>query len=360
MNRQDDETDEQYAQRKKMLEGQLEELKRFINELDQFTVGLSIDGEQQRAFIDFAYTAIPGTKLAADIAANNNAKTNFAGFVQPDAAMTLTFASKMTSADAAQLDQMVETLRKQAGDAIDDEEKIESADAKEKIKAGVNDFIDAIKSTLEAGTIDGGASLMLEPDALTFTAGGFIADPAKVESGLKKIAEAAKEQEKDKMPEVNWAAEKHGDVTFHTLQAPVPEEEEEQRRLFGENLDIAVGIGQKAVYFALGRNAMDEVKKVIDASAAAPNKPTAPMELTLSLGQIMTAAQSFADDDDKPQIEMIANMLANEANGRDHVRMVGQPIENGIRMRLEAEEGVLRAIGMAAMQAQMQAAGGGF
>jgi hypothetical protein len=162
------------------------------------------------------------------------------------------------------------------------------------------------------------------------------------------------------MPEVNWAAEKHGDVTFHTLQAPVPEEEEEQRRLFGENLDIAVGIGQKAVYFALGRNAMDEVKKVIDASAAAPNKPTAPMELTLSLGQIMTAAQSFADEDDKPQIEMIANMLANEANGRDHVRMVGQPIENGIRMRLEAEEGVLRAIGMAAMQAQMQAAGGGF
>jgi hypothetical protein len=37
--------------------------------------------------------------------------------------------------------------------------------------------------------------------------------------------------------------------------------------------------------------------------------------------------------------------------------MVGEPIENGIRMRLEAEEGVLRAIGMGAMQAQMQAAG---
>jgi hypothetical protein len=42
------------------------------------------------------------------------------------------------------------------------------------------------------------------------------------------------------------------------------------------------------------------------------------------------------------------------------VKLAAEPIENGVRMRLEAEEGVLRAIGMAAMQAQMQAAGAGF
>jgi hypothetical protein len=99
------------------------------------------------------------------------------------------------------------------------------------------------------------------------------------------------------------------------------------------------------------------LKKVIDDSAAAPAKPTVPMEMTVALGQIMNAAQGFADEDDKPQIEMIANMLANEAEGRDHVRMNAQPIENGVRMRIEAEEGVLRAIGMGAMQAQMQGAG---
>jgi hypothetical protein len=40
-----------------------------------------------------------------------------------------------------------------------------------------------------------------------------------------------------------------------------------------------------------------------------------------------------------------------------------QTVPNGIRTRIEAEEGVLRAIGMAAMQAQMDAAAkaqGGF
>jgi hypothetical protein len=160
------------------------------------------------------------------------------------------------------------------------------------------------------------------------------------------------------MPEVKWASARHKDVTFHTMQAPVPEDEEEARQLFGETLDLAVGIGQKAVYFAAGRDSLDAVKKVIDDSAANPNKPTAPMEMSVSLGQIMNAAKGFADEDDKPQVEMIASMLENEANGRDHVRIVSQPIENGIRTRVEAEEGVLRAIGMAAMQAQMQGAGG--
>ena len=53
-------------------------------------------------------------------------------------------------------------------------------------------------------------------------------------------------------------------------------------------------------------------------------------------------------------------MLANEANGRDHVRIVKQPIPNGARTRIEVEEGVLRSIGMAVMQAQEQGAGAGF
>jgi hypothetical protein len=353
MQRTEGETDEQFEERKRLLQAQLDQLKQFINELDQLTLGFSIDNQQQRAFFDFAYTAQPGTKLAEQIAANSNVTTNFAGFIQPDAAMTLTFASKMTAADTAQLDQMIESLRMQASKAIDEDEELQGD---EDVKSGVNDFIDAVKATMQAGAMDGGASLNVTPESLTFVAGGFVADPAKVESGLKKIAEAAKKKEED-MPEVKWASSKHKDVTFHTMQAPVPEDEDEARQLFGETLDLVVGIGQKAVYFAAGRDSLDAVKKVIDDSAANPSKPTAPMEMSIALGQIMNAAKSLADEEDKPQIEMIANMLENEANARDHIRITSQPIENGIRMRIEAEEGVLRAIGMAGMQAQMQGAG---
>ena len=92
----------------------------------------------------------------------------------------------------------------------------------------------------------------MTPESLTFVAGGFIADPAKVESGLKKIVEAAKEEKHEKtMPEIKWAADKHKDVTFHTMQ-PCRCRRTKKRpgKLFGEKLDMAVGIGKKAVYFA--------------------------------------------------------------------------------------------------------------
>jgi hypothetical protein len=350
-----DESDEAYKAREEQVNLQLAELQRFINELDQFTFGMAIDGQQQRAYIDFAYTALPGTKLAEDIAANSNVTTNFAGFFQPDAAMTMSFASKMTGADTAQLDQMVDSLRTQVEQSIEEDEDLSDDESKEQIKSAVSDFIDALKATLQKGVIDGGASLNMTPESLTFVAGGYIADPAKVESGLKKFAEVAQEKEED-MPEVSWASDKHNDVTFHTMQAPV-EDDEKAKKLFGEKLDIVVGIGKEAVYFGLGRDALESVKKVIDDSAANPKKPVAPMEMTVALGQIMNAAKELADEDEKPQIEMVADMLANEASGRDHVRMVAQPVDNGVRMRIEAEEGVLRAIGMAAMQQQMQGAG---
>ena len=45
-------------------------------------------------------------------------------------------------------------------------------------------------------------------------------------------------------------------------------------------------------------------------------------------------------------------MLRNEAQGRDHIRMVGHLVPNGLRYRFEAEEGVLRAIGKAHAEAQ--------
>ena len=50
-------------------------------------------------------------------------------------------------------------------------------------------------------------------------------------------------------------------------------------------------------------------------------------------------------------------MLSGEAAGHDHVRVVAEGIPNGLRTRFEVEQGVLQAIGTAAMMGQMQAAG---
>lgn len=368
MQKLDNESDEQYEARKQMTKVQVDQLKQAAQDLDELTFGLAIDGEQQRTFIDIVYTAVAGSKLAEQITVNADPKTDFAGFFQPDAAMMMSFASKVSESDIAQMEQMFGAMMKQIETAIDNEADDASEEEREIMKSAIGDFMAALKSTLQAGKMDGGAVLNVSPSSLSLVAGGFVADPSKIESGIKKLTELAKEEDSD-FPGVNWNASSHQDVQFHTLNIPIPDSEDEDdekaRQLFGETVDVAVGIGKQTAYFALGRDCLEAVKGVMDVSAASPQKSVPPMEMTFALTQIMEAAASMVDDEDKPQIEMMANMLANEAKGRDHVRIVVQVIPNGARTRIEAEEGVLRAIGMAAMAAQMEkmqdaAAGGDF
>jgi len=358
MQKQASESDEKYQARKEVAETQLAQLERWINELDELTLGLALDGQQQRAFLDVVYTAVAGTKLAEQVALNSDPKTNFSGFFQPDAAMMMSFASKVSESDIAQIDQMFAALHKQMSSTIDEEADSASEEDRETMKSAANDFMDAFVSTIKEGIMDGGAVLTLSPSSATFVAGGLIGDPSKVESGFKKLTELAKEED-PKFPGVNWNADSHDDVQFHTMNVPVPADEAAPRQLFGDTMEVAIGIGKKSAFFALGRDCLAAVKDVMDRSAANPEKSVAPAEMTIALQKIMEVAATFADEEDKPNLEKIADMLENNVEGRDHVRVVVQPIPNGARTRIEAEEGVLRAIGMAVMQSQMQAAGAG-
>jgi hypothetical protein len=358
MKQQAEESDDQYELRQKMTEAQMEQMVRMINEMDSASVGLAIDAQQQRTYLDFSYKFVPGSKMAEQFAAYGEPRTNFAGFYQPDAAATMTFATKADpeaiAADLAQAEAMMHTMREQFNKEIDKNTDVQDPAVREAIKSAFGDWFDAFLATMKAGEMDSGGALHLGADSLTLVVGSHVKDATKVESGLKKLDEAAKKS--PEFPGIQWNAASHAGVNFHTLTIPVPAEFESPRRLLGSEANIAVGIGSEAVYIAAGRDNLEAIKKAIDASAAEPGKSVPPFELAISLGQIMEIAAAEAPDDDKKKVlEAVAQMLRTQAQGRDHVRVVGQLIPNGLRYRLEAEEGVLRAIGKAAAETQRQA-----
>ncbi len=353
------ETDEEFSSRRELATAQVEQLKQVIQELDQVSLGVSLDGENQRLLIDMLYSGVPGSNLAEQLARNSDPQTDFAGFFQPDAAMMLTFASQASDTDIAKMKQSFATAREQIAVAIAGQADDTFTTAEREVfDSAVDDFIAALLATVEEGKMDGGAVLNLSPNSATFLAGGLVGDPSKMEAGLKKLEELAA----SKNPEftgIHWNAAEHKDVKFHTLQLPLPEEPAESRQLFGDAVDVAVGIGDKSVFLALGRDCLQALQDVLDESAIQPGKSIAPMELSFALQQIMEVAATFAAAEDQENLRLISEMLANNADGRDHVRVVLQPMSNGARIRIEAEEGVLRAIGMSVMQSQMQAAGAG-
>jgi len=94
LQRKEGEDDETYEARRKMAEGQMQQVERMVNEIDDVTFGWAVNAKEQRTFIDFVYRFVAGSKMAKQIASYGTPHTNFAGFFQPDSAATMNFASK--------------------------------------------------------------------------------------------------------------------------------------------------------------------------------------------------------------------------------------------------------------------------
>jgi hypothetical protein len=125
--------------------------------------------------------------------------------------------------------------------------------------------------------------------------------------------------------------------------------------MLGSELDVAVGIGPESAYLAVGKNNMDAVNKAIDASMASKGKTVTMLEFVSSLSPIMEAAAAQTDEPrHKAVVQKVADYLRSDGKGKDHIRAVGKAIPNGLAYHFEAEEGVLKAIGTAASEAQRQ------
>jgi hypothetical protein len=345
------ETDAQFEVRRRMVENQLETFEKSAAEIDQITLGVDVDAQEKQVHLDLDTTVLPGSSLAKQLAAQANAKTNFAGFASDDAAAYFSVASKLGPDDIKQTLEQLSGVRSQLERAIDEEENLPDETAKGKIKEVAGKLLDAFEATIKSGSIDAGGRLQLG-DTLTFAAGGYVADGAELEKAFKELVALAKNE--PDFPGVKFDAEKYKDVRFHTTSVPV--KEEEGQKVLGETLDVVVGIGPKAGYLAIGQEGLELLKQVIDESAKQPGAAVPPMQVNVSLAPIFKFA---AEKGEEPQVAMLAEALA-QAGGQDHVKLTVTPVTNGQKVRLLLEQGVLEALGQAGKLSQGQAVGAGF
>ncbi|MEO8496987.1 MAG: hypothetical protein ABI614_18100, partial [Planctomycetota bacterium] len=314
----------------------------FADEADQLTVGWGTASKDGKTYLDFSATALPNTALAGQFESIYTMKSDFAGFLIPDAAATLHFTAPVLKEDIEQTVRMLTAAREKALAEIDKDHKLPNEQARATAKEIVGSLMDVLQKTIEAGKLNGGAALLLGPQSINFVAGGFIADGKAVEKDLKRLVELAKQSKDNPGIEAKFNVATHGGVSLHTIEVPVPASEEEARKILGEKLVTVIGTGATSVYFALGNNSMDLLKQVIDGSAASDGK-TSPMTLNVGVGPILAFAASVDDD---AIVAGLAKAIKN-AKGKDHIAITSKAIPRGIAYRLEVEEGVLQLIGQA-------------
>ena len=85
-------------------------------------------------------------------------------------------------------------LRQAAMKGIAEDKNLASDEERQRAKSIVGQLLDVLEETAKLGKSDGGAVLMMKPDAMTMAAGALIADGKKLEDGVKKLAAFARER----------------------------------------------------------------------------------------------------------------------------------------------------------------------
>src|SRR5690606_26059730 len=129
---------------------------------------------------------------------------------------------------------------------------------------------------------------------------------------------------------------------MHSIVMEIPAEQAELRQLFGEQANLKIGTGAKAVYFALGEGAENAMQGLIDSADAdrgdLTERPLAQAQLKLL--PVLRLVQSIKPDD---SLAAVIDAVALGGNN-DYLRVVSHAIENGQTSHVELGEGLLKAV----------------
>ncbi|MGW8258010.1 MAG: hypothetical protein ACWGMZ_11030, partial [Thermoguttaceae bacterium] len=172
--RQDNESDEQFAARSAMTKQNVEQIKMMAEELDEVLVGVNIDRSTNKAVLDFEFTAKAGTPLAAKFSAVKPGDSAFAGLKLPDAAITFNAVGTYSDDDIAKAKNSINAVRVSVREELKKQQL-----PKEKLDLAlqaIDDLFAVITKTIEGKRMDCGLALVLDPEAVTVVGGGLVAD----------------------------------------------------------------------------------------------------------------------------------------------------------------------------------------
>lgn len=334
------ESDEDHAIRLNMAKQGVQQLTTLVNDMDELLLGWNVDAKSKTTYLDLELTAQAGTKLASQLAEIKPGKTEFAGLLLPNAAITVSSVGAISDAESTQIKIALATMRKSAVKGLENQGLTD--DEAKSASQLLGDMIDVLEKTVDKKTTDMAMSIVLEPAAMTLVGGVMIADGAKLDKVFQQLMVEIKKNE-EAAKSFKLSDETVEGIPMHAISMPTPAQE--LAPLVGDTFEIAIGIADDKVLVALGRDAVKTLKKAVGRLKANAGKEVPPLQVALAVTPVAKFLAEVGDDSQvKATAAMVAGML-EKAGNKNHVTIVAQPISQGVRLRLELEEGLLKALG---------------
>lgn len=294
----------------------IEQAKDLVFGTDQFELRLNIDKATKRITLNSKLTGVDGSSLASNSEINRNQKpSRFSGFRFDKAAFNFHACSDTLTEDIKQMSEQVKATLEQA-----------SPNAFAEMTTFQNKFFELGQSTLDSGRIDFGATVALKGGKPNFAMGMQVPDEKKV----LELIELAKKDNREFVV-LSDEVSTHRSVEF--IELTFPKKTRDFDKTLGPNAKAFVGIGDQAVYFAVGENALELVKRCIDKSIYSPAEIA-----TLMSGQVrfFTTLRSVFGD---------VPLVMNQGNWRsvDRVTFESRACPNGYAGSVDIELGAIKA-----------------
>ncbi|CAN0471533.1 unnamed protein product, partial [Hapterophycus canaliculatus] len=216
----------------------------------------------------------------------------------------------------------LENAMKMAGQALGQIDQL-SEDEVDEATDVIRRISDLVVKSYEEGKFDAGAVLLTDESTMQFALGTFVSDGSEAATIVKDVAR--KLEGRGDAPRFEFDRDTYKGVVLHLVEADIPKEADELRKIFGDTVRVHLGTGEKSLYAALGDASIPLMMEMIDGAAneAAPAGDSLG-QFELNLMPILQFAQSIESND--AILAMIDSL--SRASDLGTLRVVSNSIDN--------------------------------
>jgi hypothetical protein len=335
---------------REMAETQLDQLEMMLDQTDEIVFGINVDEAGQLVAVEGSMSAVPGSEMASIYGGQRAIPSRFSSVIRDDAAAFYHASTSIAPAAVKQTRAALDTYLTAMDNALAGEDSL-SSEQKADLSTMLKRIADLAMASIEEGKADVGALLLADPNDFRFVFGSFVSDGNEAAKIVKELA--AKVKSEPNAPRFKFDQDTYKGITMHLVEADVPADQDEARRVFGDTLRVHIGTGDKVVFAAVGNESEALMKQLIDAGESdnVGDRPVGQMKI--SLLPILQYAQSIEAND---TLAAMIDAISRSPDAGELI-VVSHAIENGGKSRITIGEGLLQAIGAAIRENQPVPAG---
>jgi hypothetical protein len=337
MQQRDEEPESLYKIRKANGQSTLEALTAILSDGDQFTLGWDASKENKSGVLEWKIDATPNSGLSKYIKDVGGKPTTFHAMMADDRPLTIAAAWTMDKRERKTAKIGVEGAMQEVNKVLNDGEYVET------LHPGLQKIQDVALATIEDGVVDFCIQMVnIDTGKFALVGGARVAGGDTLGVGIRETLKELKDRPELQALDLDDAA--HNNVSFHRIIGPKPRDGE--TKFYGGEPAAWVGAGGRNIWFCVGTTAgLDALKSTMDLVAEGgpptPKTASAPFQIVFRMApwlQIPPDADADTEDLD----------LAKDAFGAqtDAARLEVRPVDNGLRTRLQFDEGFIRWLGM--------------